>query len=76
MEAPARLYRVLVEAAAMQRWSGGWKDRGSRWEENLRRNGGVGGGEGVHGDKSGDGGTWCGGSSRGVYLNTLNVLLC
>lgn len=27
-------------------------------EENLRRNGGVGGGEGVHGDKSGDGGTW------------------
>lgn len=41
----------------MQRWSG-WKDTGSRKEENLRRNGGIGGGEGVHGDKSGDGGTW------------------
>lgn len=37
VEAPARLYQVLEEAAAMQRWSGGWKDRGSRKEENLRR---------------------------------------
>lgn len=59
MEAPACLYQVLEEAAAVvQRWSGGWKDTGSRKEENLRRNGGVGGGEGVHGDKGGDGGTW------------------
>lgn len=58
VEMPARLYQLLQEAAAMQRWSAGWKDRGSRKEENRHRNGGVGGGEGVRGDKSGDGGTW------------------
>lgn len=49
---------------------GGTKQEGGK----VCTRGGVGGGEGVRGDKSGDGGT-CGGS-RGVYLHTLNVLHC
>lgn len=53
--------RFLGAAAAMQRWSGGGRGGGEEMKQGggkVCTCGGVGGVEGVRGDKSGDGGTW------------------